>query len=49
MALVLVLAIVGPVANPGPRHHGDEVGTHGTTPPAIAMNPRKERRHGDNG
>ena len=34
MALVLVLAIVGPVANPGPRHHGDEVGTHGTTPPA---------------
>ena len=36
MALVLVLAIVGLIAYArGPEHHhGDEIGTHGTTPPA---------------
>ena len=36
MALVLVLAIVGLIAYArGPEHHrGDEIGTHGTAPPA---------------
>ena len=38
MALVLVLAIVGLIAYArGPAHHrGDDIGTHGTAPPALS-------------
>jgi hypothetical protein len=39
MALLLVLAIVGLIAYArGPKHHrGDEIGTHGTPPPALSQ------------
>jgi hypothetical protein len=36
VALVLVLSIVGLIAyaRGAEHHHGDEIGTHGTAPPA---------------
>ena len=39
IAILLVLALVGMAAYPrGPKHHhGDQIGTHGTTPPALSQ------------
>ncbi len=39
IAILLVLALVGMAAYArGPKHHhGDQIGTHGTTPPALSQ------------
>ena len=39
IALLLVLGMVafGAYARGPKHHHGDEIGTHGTTPPALSQ------------
>jgi cell division septation protein DedD len=39
IAILLALGVIGLAAYArGPKHHhGDEIGTHGTTPPALSQ------------